>query len=72
VGAVIGEVIFAPRDGGVDELDGYYLTFATDRQASQSWLLVWDAATFPAAPVARVAIPQRVPNGLHGNWLPAR
>ena len=72
VGAVIGEVVFAPRDGGADELDGYYLTFASDRQANHSWLLVWDASTFPAEPVARVTIPQRVPNGLHGNWLPAR
>jgi carotenoid cleavage dioxygenase len=72
VGAVIGEVVFAPSDGGADELDGYYLTFASDRQAGHSWLLVWDASCFPAEPVARVTIPQRVPNGLHGNWLPAR
>jgi carotenoid cleavage dioxygenase-like enzyme len=70
--AVIGEVVFAPRQGGSDELDGYYLTFAsslgTDRQA---WVYVWDASQFPSAPRAKVRIPQRVPNGLHGNWLPA-
>ena len=39
--------------------------------ATASWLVVWDAATFPADPVARVRMPQRVPNGLHGNWFPA-
>lgn len=68
---VIGEVIFAPRDGGADELDGYYLTFASEPSGSRSWLLVWDAASFPAEPIARVHMPQRVPNGLHGNWIPA-
>jgi len=70
--AVIGEVVFAPREGGTDELDGYYLTFATsfgdDRSAR---VYVWDASAFPGPPVAEVSIPQRVPNGLHGNWFPA-
>ncbi len=67
---VIGEVAFAPRTRGTDELDGYYLTYGTDVAVSRSWLLIWDAATFPGEPVARVALPQRVPNGLHGNWMP--
>ena len=69
---IIGEVIFAPREGGTEELDGYYLTFASsashDRSASA---YVWDASNFPSGPLAKVAIPQRVPNGLHGNWFPA-
>jgi carotenoid cleavage dioxygenase len=68
---VFGEVVFAPRDGAVDDLDGYYLTYATAPDASRSWLLVWDAGDFPADPVARVRMPQRVPHGLHGNWFPA-
>jgi carotenoid cleavage dioxygenase len=68
-GAAVGEVVFAPRDGGSDELDGYYLAFGTDLGSGASSLYVWDAAAFPAPPVARVRIPQRVPNGLHGNWF---
>jgi carotenoid cleavage dioxygenase-like enzyme len=71
-GAAIGEVCFVPRPGGTEELDGYYVTFASaldaDRSAS-AW--VWDASAFPCAPMAKVALPQRVPNGLHGNWFPA-
>jgi carotenoid cleavage dioxygenase len=67
---VIGEVTFAPRPGGTKELDGYYLgfvtSFGTDRRA---WFYVWDASQFPGDPMAKVAIPQRVPNGLHGNWF---
>lgn len=70
--AVVGEVVFAPRSGATDELDGYYLTFASslgpDRSARA---LVWDAGEFPGPPMAEVLIPQRVPNGLHGNWFAA-
>jgi carotenoid cleavage dioxygenase-like enzyme len=69
--ASIGEAVFAPRTGATDELDGYYLTYATDLRSDRSSLLVFDAAAFPAPPVAEIAIPQRVPNGLHGNWFPA-
>ncbi len=38
--------------------------------ARSARLLVWDAAD-PAVPMARVRIPQRVPNGLHASWFPA-
>ena len=69
---VIGEVTFAPRPSGTEELDGYYLGFVTSFGADRSaWAYAWDASQFPAEPVAKVAIPQRVPNGLHGNWFAA-
>ena len=68
-GASLGEVVFAPRAGGTEELDGYYLTFATDLADGRSWLYVWDAGEFPADPRAKVLIPTRVPNGLHANWF---
>ncbi|MET0626992.1 MAG: carotenoid oxygenase family protein [Acidimicrobiia bacterium] len=66
-----GEVAFAPRTGGTDPLDGYYLAFGTGLDDGRSGLVVWDAATFPGPPRARVLTPQRIPNGLHGNWFPA-
>ena len=73
---VFGEVVHAARAGAAEgdgdpELDGWYLTFATDIGATASWLVIWDAATFPSDPVAKVRMPHRVPNGLHGNWMPA-
>lgn len=70
-GAAAGEAVFAPRAGGTDELDGYYLTFATDLDADRTSLWVIDAADFAAGPVAKVRMPHRVPNGLHGNWFAA-
>ena len=61
-----------PRGGATEELDGYYLAFASSLGADRSArFLVWDAADFPAPPIAEVLIPQRVPNGLHGNWFAA-
>ena len=73
---VFGEVVHAARAGapvgaGDPELDGWYLTYATEPDASRSYVLVWDAQTFPSDPIAKVVLPHRVPNGLHGNFLPA-
>lgn len=73
---VFGEVVHAPRAGapvgkGDAELDGWYLSYATELDCSTSYLLVWDAQTFPSDPIAKVVMPHRVPNGLHGNWMPA-
>jgi len=68
---VIGEVVFVSRSGGTEELDGYYLTFVTSFGSDRStWAYLWDASQFPSPPTAKVVIPQRVPNGLHGNWFP--
>lgn len=69
--AALGEPIFVPRDGGTDELDGYYLAYASDLTADRTSLLVFDAARFPDPPVATIHMPRRIPNGLHGNWFPA-
>jgi carotenoid cleavage dioxygenase-like enzyme len=70
-GASLGEPVFVPRDGSTGERDGYYVAYATDLDRDDTRLLVFDAADFPAAPVAEVHLPRRVPNGLHGSWIPA-
>jgi carotenoid cleavage dioxygenase-like enzyme len=70
-GAAVGEVVFAPRGGpAAEEPDGYYLAFARGPGEPRSRVLVWDAASFPQDPVARVAIPDAVPPGHHATWLP--
>lgn len=70
-GAALGEPVFVPRDGSTEEGDGYYLAYANDLDRDASRLLVFDAPAFPAPPVAEVQLPRRVPNGLHGSWIPA-
>jgi carotenoid cleavage dioxygenase-like enzyme len=68
-GGAVGEAVFAPRPGGSDELDGYYLAFVSSLGEERTSLHIWDAADFPGPPRAKLHLPQRVPNGLHGNWF---
>jgi carotenoid cleavage dioxygenase-like enzyme len=65
-----GEAVFAPADGRPDELSGWYLTYVYDAETDSSDLVIIDASDFAAEPVARVRMPQRVPHGFHGNWIP--
>ncbi len=46
------------------------LAFAYDPARDGSDLLVLDASSFTAPPVATIRLPQRVPFGFHGNWIP--
>ncbi|MYR88121.1 carotenoid oxygenase [Streptomyces sp. SID685] len=68
----VGEPCFAPVPGTRSSERGYWLTFATDRTDSTSWLLVLPSEDPAQGPVARVRIPVRVPLGLHGTWLPTQ
>lgn len=69
---------FVPRVGGVDEDDGWILSYVFDESqlaedgecslGAKSELWVIDAKNMTDV-VARVHLPQRVPYGLHGNWF---
>lgn len=62
------EAPFAPRDGAVDEDDGYLVSFVYDERDGHSECLILDAGTM--SEVGRVLIPQRIPNGFHACWVP--
>ena len=66
----VGEQTFVPRPGDPDPDHGWWITFATDRTDLTSRLLVLPAADPTGGPIATVQLPQRVPLGLHGAWLP--
>ena len=66
-----GEAVFAPRTGSRDESDGYIVTYAYDGETLSTSFVILDAADIAAEPVATLRLPQRVPFGLHGSWLPA-
>ena len=66
---IAGEAAFVPRPGGSREDDGYLATFAYDPVQRTSTFLLLDARRIEAPPVAVVELPQRVPQGLHGNWI---
>ena len=67
---VAGEAVFVPRPGRGGEDDGYLAIFAFDPVNRTSDFVLLDAARIEAGPVAVVRLPQRVPHGLHGSWIP--
>lgn len=66
-----GEPVFAPRANGSGEDDGYVLSYAYDTATLDTTLLVLDAGAIATEPVATIRMPQRVPFGLHGTFMPA-
>jgi carotenoid cleavage dioxygenase len=66
------ELIFVPASPGAGEDEGYLLGFVYDARAQRSDLVVLDAQRVQAPPLARVHLPQRVPFGFHGLWVPDR
>ncbi|KAJ3331690.1 hypothetical protein HDU93_009547 [Gonapodya sp. JEL0774] len=72
-----GEAVFVPRDsatpaavGGEEaEDDGFLVVIVRDEAREVSELHVYDARTMDQTPIARLAIPHRVPYGFHGLWI---
>ena len=65
------EPVFAPASPTSAEDEGWILVLSHDDPSDVTTLNILDAADFAAPPVARVALPQRVPFGAHGNWMPS-
>lgn len=70
-GRTIGEIVFVPRGPVAAEDDGWYLVLVHDAATDRSELAVLDAGDPAAGPIARVHLPDRVPLGFHGNWVPS-
>ena len=66
-----GEAVFVPGSGPADEGNGFYLGYVYDPDRNGSDLVIVDASDFAGRPVATIALPQRVPQGFHGNWISA-
>jgi carotenoid cleavage dioxygenase len=64
-----GEWLFVPDDGETAEDAGFLLTYLYDAGRDASELVIVDATDVAAGPVARVALPQRVPYGFHATWV---
>jgi carotenoid cleavage dioxygenase-like enzyme len=69
-GRVPGEGVFAPASGCAGEDEGWVMTYVYDASEDASDFVVLDAQRFSAPPVAVVRLPQRVPYGFHGSWVP--
>lgn len=79
-GRLGGEAYFVPRSGndqpingkGLQEDDGYLMTFVIDEESGESELVVYDAKQISDVPVARARVSgRRCPLGFHCTWLSA-
>lgn len=68
-GREVGEFVFEPNSPDAAEDDGVLMGFVYDRSTTRSDLVILDAATMDT--VAEIHLPDRVPHGFHGNWIPA-
>ncbi len=68
------EAPFAPADAQAAEDDGYLVSFVTDMQRETTEIQVFDArgTNLGDGPVARIALPRRVPHGFHATWVSAK
>ena len=64
----IGEPVFAPSSNDHDEAAGYVLTYVYRGDATD--LAILRAGDLGADPACVLRMPQRVPMGLHGCWVP--
>ncbi|AJY48293.1 hypothetical protein TM49_16980 [Martelella endophytica] len=66
---IAGEAVFIPHGNG--ETAGWLATYVYDPETDGSELVLLDAGRISDEPVLRLRLPQRVPQGLHGAWVPA-
>ncbi len=71
-GRAAGEPVFVARQDGIDEDDGWLVTYVHDLGAGSAEFVVMDAQDLQRGYVASVALPQRIPFGFHGNWVSDR
>ncbi len=62
-----GEVVFVPNGPDAAEDDGVLMGFVYHPSTERSDLMLLDAGTLDT--VAAIHLPNRVPNGFHGNWI---
>lgn len=64
------EPVFVPRTDDAAEDDGWVMAYVHDATTDRSDVVILAAQDFTGDPVATIALPQRVPFGFHGNWVP--
>ena len=64
------EPLFIPRVDGENEEDGWVMVVVNDENNGPAELVILDANDMTKEPVARIHLPQRVPDGFHGSWVP--
>ncbi|RUR06060.1 carotenoid oxygenase family protein [Legionella sp. km772] len=66
----IGEAVFAPASQSQNENEGYLMLLAYNSTTNHSEFLILNANQLDKEPLAKIQLPRRIPNGLHGSWMP--
>lgn len=66
--SLIQEPQFIPRRPDAAEGDGYLIALVDNQVTNYSDLVVFEALHIDEGPIARVHLPFRIRNGLHGTW----
>jgi carotenoid cleavage dioxygenase len=69
-GTTVGEGVFVPRAADAAEGDGWVLILVHEGTTDSSALHILNAEDLCGDPQAVIELPQRVPAGFHGNWVP--
>jgi carotenoid cleavage dioxygenase len=69
-GTYAGEGVFVAESDRAGEDEGWVLSVVYDEGRDGSDVVILDGSDFTGAEVARVQLPQRVPFGFHGSWVP--
>jgi carotenoid cleavage dioxygenase len=70
-GCIPGEFVFVPAHADAAENEGWLMGYVLDTGRQQTDFVLLDAVDITAEPVAVVTLPQFVPLGFHGNWIPS-
>jgi carotenoid cleavage dioxygenase len=64
------EPVFVPRAPDADEDDGWILAWLYDASTDRGDVVILHAQDFTGAPLATIHLPERVPFGFHGSFVP--
>jgi carotenoid cleavage dioxygenase-like enzyme len=65
-----GEAVFQPCAPDAAEDDGWLMMYVADMTTDTADVVILHSQDLAAGPVATIHLPQRVPLGFHGNWVP--
>lgn len=70
-GRFVGEPLFAPTPGSLEDGEGHILVLVYDPQNVRTDLCIFEPTNIAKGPVASVQIPELLPYGFHGAWVSA-
>ncbi|CAJ1973891.1 unnamed protein product [Sphenostylis stenocarpa] len=61
---------FVPKEGGLEEDDGWIITFVHNEDTGISQVHIIDTRKFSGEAISKITMPCRVPYGFHGAFMP--